>query len=116
EQVAVVPDAAGRHRGPDLGDIRVDHGPAGGNRDRHPVMPILDEMQVGDAIDLDRRDRLASPLSQSEPFPAFPYPAGGRPELAVEIPPGVHGADDGVKLDRLQPERTLTLPAQGRDD
>jgi hypothetical protein len=33
------------------------------HRDRHPVVAVPDEMQVTDPVHVDRRDRLAAPLS-----------------------------------------------------
>ncbi len=116
QQVAPAADALARHDGQHLGDVRVDHLLAGGQRDRDPVVAIDDEMQVADAVDVDGRDLLAAPLRQGEPLPPLPHPAGGGPEPAVEIAARVDRADHGVQPDRLQAERPLALPAQGCDD
>src|ERR1039458_3052191 len=57
----------------------------------------------------------AAALGKCQPLPSLPDPAGGRPEAAVEVAAGVHGADDRVQPDCLQPEPLLALPAEGSD-
>jgi hypothetical protein len=79
------------------------------------VVTVGDEVQVADPVHVNGRDRLAAPLGQGEPLPAFPYPAAGGAEAAVEVPAGVHRADDGLQPDDLQAQPPLTPPAEGRE-
>ena len=73
-------------------------------------------MQVTDAVHVDGRDRLAPALGQGQPLPAFPDPARGGPEPAVEVPGGVHGAHHRVELDHLQAQLALAgHPECGHD-
>ena len=72
-------------------------------RDRHPVVAVLDEIQVPHPVHVDRRDRLAAPLRQREPLPALPHPArwwagtGGRSPACESTVPTMR-----VQPDRLQ--------------
>jgi hypothetical protein len=70
-------------------------------------------VRAADAVDLDRRDRLAAPLGQGEALPPVPDPRRGGPEAPVEVAPRAGRADDGVQLDGLQPQLPLAAPAQG---
>ena len=116
QQVAAAADAPGGHGGEDLGHVGVDRLLPHGQRDRHPVMPVGDEVQVTDAVHVDGRDRLTAALGQGQPLPALPDPAGGGPEPAVEVPGGVHGAHHGVELDHLQAQLALAgHPERGHD-
>jgi multiple sugar transport system ATP-binding protein len=63
-QVSATADARRGHRGEDLRNVGLDRGGAGGHRDRDAVMAVLHEVQDADAVHVDRRDRLAAPLSQ----------------------------------------------------
>jgi len=95
--------------------VGVDHFLVRGHRDRHPVVPVFDEVQAADPVHLDRRDRLAAPLGQREPFPAGSHPAGGGPEPVVEVAPRVESADDRVQPDGLQAKPPLAAPAKCAD-
>ena len=79
-------------------------------------MAVADEMQAADAVDLDRRDRRAAPLGQGHLLPAFPHPAGGRPEVPVEVTPGVDRPGDRVQPYRLQAQLPLATPAERAGD
>ena len=85
-----------------FGHVSVDHFLVRGHRDRHPVVPVFDEVQAADPVHLDRRDRLAAPLGQREPFPAGSHPVGSGPEPVVEFAPLIERADDRVQPDGLQ--------------
>ena len=43
------------------------------------VVAVLDEMQVTDAVDVDRRDRRTAPLREIERLHPLPHPVGGGP-------------------------------------
>jgi hypothetical protein len=96
QQVAAAADARGRNLGQHLGHVRLDRGGAGRDRDRDPVMAVDHEVQLADAVHVDRRNRLAAPLGKREPLPPLPHPPAGGAEPAVEITAGVDGADDRV--------------------
>ena len=68
------------------------------------MVAVLDEVQVADPVDVDRRHRLALPLSQVDPLPALAHPRRGGPEGAVELARAVDGADDRVERDQLLAE------------
>ena len=99
-----------------LGHVRLDRLGAGRHGDGHPVMAVLHEVQVTDAVHVDGRDRLTTALGERQPLPPLPDPAVGRPEPAVEVPAGIHGPDDRLQPDRLEAEAALALAAQRRDD
>src|SRR5215471_3880997 len=108
--------ARGRRRGEHLGHVGVDFPLTGRGGYRYPVVAVVDEMQPAQAVDLDRRERLAAPLGQREPLPAGSHPAGGRPEAAVEVAARTGGAGDRVEPDRLQPQLPLSAPAERAGD
>src|ERR1700680_785336 len=62
-------------------DVRVAECPG------HPdsVVTILVEVQIIDAIDVDRRHRLAAPPSSGDPLPSPPDTGRGRTEFTVEL-------------------------------
>src|SRR6266571_3182152 len=68
-----------------LGHVGVDGLLAGRGGDGYPVVAVAHEMQAPDAVHLDRRDRRTAPLCQRQLLPAFPHPAGGGPEVPVEV-------------------------------
>jgi hypothetical protein len=78
-------------------------------------MAVDDEMQVTDAVHLDRRNRLTSALGQRQPLPSLPDTARGGPEVPVEVAPGIYRAHHGIQPDRLQPQRPLPGAPQRRD-
>src|SRR5260221_722945 len=86
QQIAPAADARGGHDGENLGDVGVDRRGAGRHRDRDPVMAVLHEVQVADAIHVDGRDRLAAPPGPGEPPPPPPYPSRGGPGPAGRSP------------------------------
>ena len=100
----------------DLAHVRLDVGVAVRARHRHPVVAVLDEVQVADPVDVDRRHRLAAPARRGDPLPARAHVGGGA-EVAVELAaPAVDGADDRVERDHLHAEVALAGAAERRDD
>ena len=96
-----------------FGYVSVDHFLVCGHGDRHPVVLVFDEVQAADAVHLDRRDRLAAPLCQREPFPAGSHPVGGGTEPVVKSR-RVERADDRAQPDGLQAELpAVTAAGQG---
>jgi hypothetical protein len=79
-------------------------------------MAIADEMQAPDAVDLDRRDRRAEPLSERELHPAFTHPAGSGPEVTVGVVPGIDRPGDRVQPYRPQAELALAAPTERAGD
>ena len=79
-------------------------------------MPVDHEMEVPNAVDVDGRDRLTAALGQGQSLPAFPDPARGGPEPAVEVPAGIDRAHHGVQLDHLQTEFPLAGHPERGDD
>jgi hypothetical protein len=108
--------AGGPDCGENLGHVRVDGLLAGRSSDGHPVVAIADEMQASDTVDLDRRDRRAAPLRERELHPAFTYPAGGGPEVTVEVVPGIDRPGDRVQPYRPQAQLPLAAPAERAGD
>ena len=105
-----------------LGHVGVDRGRAGGHRDRHPVMTVLDEVQVADPVHVDRRDRLAAPLGQRQPLPALPHPArwsagtGGRSPGCESTVPTIVSSRIVCRPSRRSPRqpRAATTSSNGR--
>src|SRR5687767_7835841 len=80
------------------------------------MVAVADEVQRADAVNIDRRHRLAASHRLRDPLPALPAAALRGPEVAVELARAVDGADDRVELDRLQPEAALAAaPERGND-
>jgi hypothetical protein len=79
-------------------------------------MAVVHEVQAADAVDLDRRDRLAPPLRQGQAFPPGPHLVGGGPEVTVEGLPRIDRAHDRVQRNRLQPQVPFTAPAERASD
>src|SRR5947209_13337542 len=48
---------------------------------RDPVMAVADEVQLADAKEVDRRERLSAAGSSRQPLEAFPWHAARRPEM-----------------------------------
>ena len=81
------------------------------------MVSVDDEVQGADAVHLDRRHRVAAAHRGRDPLPAAPNPSRSRSEVAVELTPGaVHGADDRIELDGLQPEPALAAVPERLDD
>ena len=95
--------------------MRLDRLVPGGYGDGDAVVAVHDEVQVPDAVHVDRRKGHAAPLREIQPLPSLPHPVGGGPELAVEVAPGVDGPGHGVELDGLQAKVVFATPAQGGD-
>ena len=116
-QVAEPELAAGAELGLDLDDARLDRVVAQRPRDRHPVVAVLDEVQLADAVHVDRRHRLAAPARRGDALPASAQLRRHGPELAVELADApVDAADDRVERDRLHAEVVLGAAPERRDD
>ena len=85
-------------------------------RDGDPVVPVSHEVGVADAVDLDRRERLAAPGRQRDALPARAHAPRGGAEEPVEVARAVDGADDGVEVDRLESDVALAHAAERVDD
>jgi hypothetical protein len=97
-----------RHVGVDvLAAERLRHGDA--------MVPVADEVQVADAVDGDRRERLAAALGGGDPLPAAAYARGGGAEAAVEVARAVDRAHDRVERDGLEAELRLADHPQRAD-
>ena len=100
----------------DLGHVGVDVVAAERARDRDAMVPVADEVQLADAVDGDRRERLAAALRLRDPLPARPQARAGGAEGAVELLRAVDGADDRVERDALEAEVVLGDAAERLDD
>ena len=87
-----------------------------GARHRDAVMAVAHEVQVADAVDVDRRHRLAAALRLRDALPALAQARRRRAEVAVELARAVDGPDDRVDVDHLQSQRALAGPAERLDD
>jgi hypothetical protein len=67
------------------------------------MVAVTHEEQVADAVERDRRERLAAPLRGRDPLPARAQPRRRRPEAAVEVGGPVDRAHDRVERHDLQP-------------
>ena len=106
----------GADLGDDLGHVRLDHLEPELAGDRDPVVAVLDEVQLADPVDVDRRHRLAAAHRLRDPLPAPAQAPRGGAEAAVELARAIDRADDRVELDRLQPEPPLAALAERLDD
>jgi putative intracellular protease/amidase len=106
----------GRHPGEHFGHVGVDQALTGRRSDGDPMVAVGHEMQTADAVNLDRRDRLAAPDGQGQPLPSWPYPGRGGPEAPVEVAPRASCANDGIQRNGLQPQLPLAAPAQRGDN
>ena len=79
------------------------------------MVAVADEVHVSDAEDIDRRHPFATANGLGDALPAAPHAPRRRPEAAVELAGAVHGADDRIEIDRVQPERALTAPPERGD-
>src|SRR4051812_38189564 len=83
--------------------------------DRDAVVAVLDEVQLADPVDVDRRQRLAPPAGGGDPLPAAAHAGRGGAEGAVEhARRAVHGAHDRVERDLLHAEVALAAPPERR--
>ena len=100
----------------DLGHIGVDVVAAERARDRDAVVPVAHEVQLADAEDGDRRERLTAALGLGDPLPAGPQPRARGAEGAVELLRAVDGPDDRVERDGLEAEVVLGHAPERLDD
>ena len=106
----------GAELGPHVAHARLDVDVAVRARHRDAVVAVLDEVQVADPVDVDRRHRLAAPAGGGDPLPARPHVGGGA-EVAVELAAAaVDGADDRVERDQLDAEVVLARAAERGHD
>ena len=99
-----------------VGYVRLDVLVAERVGNRHPVVAVLDEVQLADPVDVDGRHCLALALGEVDALPALADPRGGGAEVAVELARAVDGPDDRVERDHLQPEAALADPPEGAGD
>jgi hypothetical protein len=79
-------------------------------------MAVLNEVQLADAVDIDRGHRLAPPAGRSDSLPPALQPAGARAKEPVEITAAaVNRADDRLQRDHLQAEVVFGDPSQDGD-
>ena len=115
-QVAQAQRPLGTQLGADLLDVRLDVGVAERSRDRDTVVAVLDEVQLPDPVDVDRRHRLAAPARDRDPLPASAHTGGRGAEVAVKFLFSARDrADDRVEPDLLDAEVVLTAAAERRD-
>jgi len=79
------------------------------------MVAILDEVELTDPVDVDRRHALAGPHRRCDALPPLADAVGGRPETAVEVTSAVHRADDRVEFDRLDAEALLPCTSERRE-
>ncbi len=115
-EVAATPDPDGIDSGGDLGDVPVDRVKAQSQRDRDPMVPVADEMQFADPVQVHRRDELAAPLGQRQLNPALPVDFRSRVEPAIEIACAVNTADNRGETNALQPEPAFPGSSERCDD
>jgi hypothetical protein len=111
EQVAPGADARD-----DLGDARLDVVVAERPRDRHAVVAVLDEVDLADLVEVDRRHRLAAAHRGRDALPARPHLRGRGAEVAVKALHPVDGPDDGVQRHDALAHEALLHAAQRADD
>ena len=88
-----------------------------GARYRDAVVAVAHEVQVPDAVDVDRWHRLATALRLRDALPALAQPRRRRVEVAVEVARAVDGADDRVDVDdAASPSGALAGAAERLDD
>ena len=81
------------------------------------MVAVLDEVEVADPVDVDRRHRVAAPPRRGDPLPALAHRRRGGPELAVEVAlAAVDRADDRLERDHLHAEVVLAAAPERADD
>src|SRR5215207_7542490 len=110
-----MPDASGVHPRTDLRHVPVDRAEAQSHRNRHPVVPVADEVQVADPVQLGRGNELAAPLGQCQLYPPLPVDACSGMKPAVKVACTVNTADDCGQRDDLQAEGAFGGPSQRGD-
>ena len=102
--------------GEDLGDHRVDLVEPELAGDRDAVVAVDHEVELADAVDLDRRHVGPAAHRGRNPLPAPADAVRRGAEAAVEVASrAVDSADDRVEVDRLQPEPPLAATAERLD-
>ena len=66
-------------------------------RDRHSVVAVADEVELADAEQVDRRERLAAARGGRDLLPAPAGASRGRAEAAIVVAAAVDRADDRVE-------------------
>ena len=94
EQLSGIHVVRERRPGADFDDARRDGFPAElpGNRDA--MMSVLHEINIAEAVDLDRRDCLPAPHGGIQPGPAFAQVRSNRKERRVEVVGAVDRSTD----------------------
>jgi len=80
------------------------------------VVAIAHEVQLADAIDVDRRHRLPAPLRLGDALEARSHARRSRAKRTVELLAAIDGSHDRVDRDDLDPEVALADPAERLDD
>ena len=93
-------------------DIRV----AVSASDRNTVVAVLDEVQLSDAIDVDRRHRLAALARRGDRLPPALQSVRARSKYPIKLAAAaIDGADDRVKGDLPQSEIVFRNPSEDGD-
>src|SRR5687767_7036671 len=77
------------------------------------MVAILDEVELADPVDVDRRHAFAAALGGGDALPARAHAARGGAKAPVELAAAVDRAHDRVERDRLLAEPALTAAAKG---
>src|SRR4029450_6929099 len=80
------------------------------------MVPVADEMQFADPVQVHRGDELAAPLSQCQLNPALPVDLRSRVEPAVETSCAINAADDRGETNALHPEPAFPGSSERCDD
>jgi hypothetical protein len=79
------------------------------------MVAVDDEMQVANAVDVDRRHRASAPAGRGDALPPSSGPRRRRAKPAVELgAPAIDSADDRVERDGLQPQMPLAGATERR--
>jgi hypothetical protein len=98
-----------------LDDVRLDLLDAQRAGNGHAVVAVAHEVRVADAVDVDRRQRLAAAHRGCDALPTRPHAGRRRAKRAIEARRAVDGPDDRVDRDHLHAQVALAEPAQGFD-
>ena len=96
-----------------LGNVRVNHLLASGQRDRDAVVTVLDEVQAAKAVHLDRGNYRPAPFGHIKQLPPLSVPVRGRTESTVELARLLDGPDHRVQPDG--PQAYVVFPAKSQD-
>jgi hypothetical protein len=96
-----------------LPDPGFDHRVAVSVGDRNAVVAVLDEVQLPDAVDVDRGQRLAASACRSDPLPPVLESVRARPKSPIELAAvATDGTHDRVQRDLPEPEVTFPDSSQ----